>query len=328
MLVYLPTSSKQPGTNMKSTTCTFLAFLILLQNATAAEWQSSLWLGRGDVWQARFPVTLTNPSDSSLEGTPVSLTVGSEPGQAPLAGARAEALRVTDEKGTQLLYGLWTPDKDTLFTTGSIPSGVTLVLPGVCAPKSSTTLYVYFDNPSAWGLADFFTKRASTDINGSFERGSGNLPLGWQTTQAGAGHRLSWSSEKPFSGTRCLKAEADPGAEKSWFSFTRSDFTVVPGANCKIRVRVRGENVKGSAGWYVHVGDEKNSQMVNQTSKVADGTFDWKEITITFTVPEGATRLQTGSVLYGTGTAWYDDFSFETDKDLRESLPLPAPSNG
>ncbi len=288
--------------------------LVVGGSLARAEWQHPLWLGRGDVWRARLPITVTNPSDAALEGSPVALTVGDAPGQAQLAGARAESVRVTDARGTQLLYGLWTPDQSKTFTTGAIQPGATLVLPAVSPPKSTTRLYVYFDNPHAWGLADHFDKRAFTDLNGDFEAGANDQPSGWQFGQTTARHRLSWSSENPYSGSRCLKADVDTGSESSWFGFARSDFAVVPGARCTIRVRVRGENVKGSAGWYVHVGDEANSQRINQVARTGEGTFGWKEQTISFTVPVGATRLQTGSVLFGTGTAWYDAFSFETDK--------------
>jgi hypothetical protein len=288
--------------------------LILCASLASADWHHPLWLGRGDVWQARFPVTITNPADAPLEGAPVALTVGDQPGQAPLAGIRAETLRVTDAAGTQLLYGLWSPDQSRTFTTGAIPAAATLTLPAVCGPATSTTYFVYFDNPRAWGLADFFEKRAFTGLNGDFEKGAGDQPVGWQSTQTDAQHRLAWSAENPFSGARCLKAQTDPGAANSWFGFARNDFTIVPGARCTVRVRVRGENVKGSAGWYVHVGDDQNSQRINQVSRAGDGTFGWKEIVIAFTVPAGATRMQTGSVLHGTGTAWYDSFSFETDK--------------
>ena len=281
----------------------------------ADEWQNQLWLGRGDVWHARFPVTVSNPGNASLEGVPVALTVGGSAGQAPLAGVRAESVRVTDAHGTELLYGLWAPDRSALFTTGAIPSGATLVLPAVCPPQTATTYTVYFDNPHAWGLADFFDQRAFTDLNGGFEKGANGRPLGWEAAQTDAKHRLAWSDETPFSGSRCLRADADADAPATWFSFTRSDFTLVPGAHCTIRVRVRGENVKGNAGWYVHVGDDKNPQRINQTLRAGEGTFGWKEQVVRLTVPEGATRLQTGSVLYGTGTAWYDDFSFETDKE-------------
>ncbi len=282
---------------------------------SATEWQHPLWLGRGDVWRARFPVTVTNPSVTAVSGEPVAVTVGDGTGQAPLVGARAEALRVTDAKGTQLLYGLWTPDQNTTFSTGAIPAGATLVLPAVCATQATARLYVYFDNPHAWGLSDTFEKRAFTDLNGDFEKGLGGQPFGWRPGQTTPRHRLTWSDEKPFSGSRCLKAETDAQAPESWFGYVRSDFTVVPGAHCTIRVRVRGTNVKGSAGWYIHVGDEINPQRINRVVKAGDGTFDWKEQVFTFTVPEGATRLQTGSVLFGTGTAWYDAFSLETDKE-------------
>jgi hypothetical protein len=297
-----------------------IALFVLCVSRVSADWHDALWLGRGDVWRARFPVTVTNPGDGELDGQAVALTVGGKPGQAPLVGARAEALRVADSQGRQLLYALWTPEMDRQITTGAVPVGAVLSLPAVCAPATSTTYHVYFDNACAWGLADFFDKRPLTDTNGDFERGSGDTPAGWRRQMSDATHRLTWSIETPFSGTRCLKAEASSGAASVWFGFSRSDFTVVPGARCTIRVRVRGENVTGTAGWYVHVGDEKNLQRINRVEKAGDGTFGWKEMQITFTVPEGATRMATGSVLYGTGTAWYDAFSFESDR------PVPMPS--
>lgn len=289
-------------------------FAVCSCSVAANEWPGNLWLGRGDIWHSRFAVTITNPSESALEGTPVDLTVGTGDGQAPLTGARAEAVRVTDGKGVQLLFGLRTPDEGHLFSTGAIPAGAALILPAVCGPKETATYTVYFDNPRAWALADAFEKTPMSGLNGDFEKGTHDRPLGWQTSMTTAQHRLSWSSEQPFSGQRCLKAEADTDAEKSWFGFVRSDFDVVPGARCTLRVRVRGEQVKGSAGWYVHVGDAKNDQRINQVARAGEGTFGWKEITVSFTVPDGATRMRTGSVLYGTGKAWYDDFRFETDK--------------
>lgn len=281
--------------------------------ADGAAWDHPLWLGRGEIWRARFPVVITNPSAQPLEGVPVAVVVGNAAGQAPLAGARAEALRVTDARGVQLLFGLRDAASRELITAGAIPDGATLALPAVCGPLTSVTYNVYFDNPGAWGLADFYTDSPLIDVNGDFEGGAEGKPWGWRTWGATDRHRLLWSDEQPASGKRCLKAEVAAQAEPTWFGFTRSDIKVLPGANCVIRVRVRGQNVVGSAGWYVHVGDEKNPQRINQVVSAGEGTFGWQEVTITFTVPEGATRLATGSVLRGLGTAWYDDFRFETD---------------
>ena len=155
-----------------------LIVFMFCASLASAGWHDALWLGRGDVWRARFPVTVTNPSDAALDGQPVALTVGDQPGQAPLAGARAEALRVADSKGRQLLYALWTPGLETMITTGAVPADAVLSLPAVCDPATSTTYHVYFDNARAWGLADFFDKRPITDLNGDFERGSGDTLTG------------------------------------------------------------------------------------------------------------------------------------------------------
>ena len=46
----------------------FASVLSVAFTAGAAEWSQSLWLGRGDVWRARFPVALSNATVQALEG--------------------------------------------------------------------------------------------------------------------------------------------------------------------------------------------------------------------------------------------------------------------
>ncbi|MDD4020114.1 MAG: hypothetical protein PHV28_19480, partial [Kiritimatiellae bacterium] len=169
----------------KNIAALFLAALFCRADCT--EWDHPLWLGRGDVWRARFPVVISNPSDKPLAGAPVTVIVGGGPGQAPLAGARAEAVRVTDARGVQLLYALRDPASREIITAGAVPDGAELVLPAVCAPATSVTYRVYFDNPGAWALADFFTETPAGDINGGFETGK-RLPV--TETRAGAVERL------------------------------------------------------------------------------------------------------------------------------------------
>ena len=278
-------------------------------------WPESLWLGRGGYWTKRVALTAVNPSAEALEGRPVSVRVGSGKGELPLVGVRAEALRLVDARGVELLYGVRTADGAPL-ESGSVPAGAQLAIPVSAAAKGEARYWLYFDNPEAWGLADHLKTFGPSDVNGGFERGE-RTPFGWWTTGTDESHVLAWDGVVRATGAKALRAEAS-GAP-NWFAWARDDLTVVPGSTCTVRVKVKTRDVKGYAGWFVHVGNDKNAMVVNKVIGAGGGTADWHPVSFTFKVPECCTKLSTGSSLWGTGTAWFDDFSFETDR------PVPMP---
>lgn len=141
-----------------------VAYLLSTTITVATATSQNLWLGRGDYWRSSLPITIINPSDQPLEGTPVSLMIGDQPGMAPLANTRSEAIRVVNSEGTQLLYGLWSGNQK-LVISGTVPSGSTLVLPAICPPRTSVVYRLYYNNPTAWGVADFFTTQPDNSQN-------------------------------------------------------------------------------------------------------------------------------------------------------------------
>ncbi|MBP5320165.1 MAG: hypothetical protein J6334_04185 [Kiritimatiellae bacterium] len=280
---------------------------------TGDGWQTDLWLGRGEVWRSRVAVEIAASGGDVSEGEAVAVPV------AALAGQRAEAVRVTDRSGRLLLFAPFARGTGERITAGALPGDVELLLPYTGATNGVARYWVYFDNPSAWALADFLPGETEHPVNGDFEQGDPD-PVGWKRGEVTEGQRLSVETDRPFSGKRCIKAVSPETVPASWFGWKRSDFRVVPGAEVTVRVRVRGEGVKGNAGWYVHIGNAQDGQIVNQVFKAGEGSFDWREQVIRLTVPEGCTRLSTGSVLYGSGTAWYDAFSI----DLGRQREKPA----
>ena len=91
----------------------------------------------------------------------------------------------------------------------------------------------------------------------------------------------------------------------------QSDLSLIAGKRYRITAWVRGENVVGSAGWYAHVATANDPMKLNLLKSAGDGTFDWRLVTLEFTAPPGATGLSHGSVLRGTGIAWFDDVTVE-----------------
>ena len=300
---------------MKRSVCVVVCALAACACVAAAEqrWRDDLWLGRGGYWRARVGVTVENTSDEAWEGRSVSVPLA----KLPLAGAHVEAIRLVDARGVQLEYGVW-DGQSTFVTEGPVPSDGTFVIPVVCGAHGTAEFQIYYDNPSAWGLADFWKERPVQLLNGSFEKGTAECPEGWQKYAFDAQHRLSVDTAA-YAGARCIKAVADAGAAPSWFSFSQDNIPVRAGERITLRVMVRAEGVKGQAGWYVHAGHEKKSDVLNRVFSAGNGTFGWKKLEMKVTIPPDCTKMTVGSVLRGTGAAWYDAF------ELERETPLPEP---
>ena len=118
-----------------------------------------LWLGRGGFWRESAGITVFNASANAWEGLPVMVKAGRGENELPVEGVRIEELRLVDGKGVELEYGVWSLDGKTFLTEGPVPRGAQLVLPATCAAGCVASMRLHWNNPKAWGLADFWKKR-------------------------------------------------------------------------------------------------------------------------------------------------------------------------
>lgn len=288
--------------------CVLLLSTVNSQNF-ASDWHHPLYLDGGQWWQARIPIHVQNKTDVALAGRPVVIAIGDGAGQAALADQRAEAIRVCDAQGVEMLFAVYGPHGDRI-DEGPIPDDGTLVIPVECPANGKAVYYVYFNNPAAGRLPDFLGSRPGLS-NGDVEAGDGDTPAGWRHDRADAQHRASWSTENPQSGRRCLKTVVEEDAEPTWIATRQHGVHVTAGAHYRARAWVKAENVQGFAGWYIHVGNREQSMMIAPTLSAGDGTFDWKQVSLEFTVPVAADRMSLGTVLRGTGTAWFDSATLQ-----------------
>ncbi len=288
-----------------------VAWLLLTSAAVAAEapWHHPLDLDGTGWWHKRVAVKVANDGPAELAGFPAPIVVGSAGGQVPLAGQRAESLRVCDARGTEMLFVLRDAG-GAAVEQGPIPDASTLVIPVECPPRATSVYYVYFDNPRAGRLPDMLTARVGL-ANGDVELGEGDTPAGWQHDQADDQHRASWSTEHPQSGRRCLKTVVADGAEPTWIATRQGNIAIAGGAKYRLQAWVKAQDVRGSCGWYIHVGNEQQPMLTSPMLSAGDGTFDWKQVATEFTAPAEADRVSLGTVLRGTGTAWFDNASLQ-----------------
>jgi hypothetical protein len=283
--------------------------LALASLGGAAEWHPGLYLDGGGWWRSRIRLQVRNDKPLALAGEPVAIDIGQEPGQAALVGQRAEAVRVCDGRGTEMLLAVLGPD-GRLIARGEIPASSRLVIPVECPAQGTAEYFVYFDNPAAQAVPDFFHVRTGVQ-NGGVESGREDTPEGWSHDAADAQHRAEWSQDQPRSGLRCLKTVVAADAEPTWISTRQRDIHIRGGANYRLSAWVKTQNVRGQAGWYIHLGNRKQPMLTSPMLMAGEGTFDWKQVTAEFTAPADADLADLGTVLRGTGTASFDDVTLE-----------------
>ena len=124
--------------------------------AVAVQWHHPLYLDGGGWWRGRIRVVVQNELQRPANGEPVAVKIGNGPGEADLANQRAEAIRVCNEQGKEMLFAIGGPEGNAILR-GPIPAGGYLMLPAECGAKSSAAYYVYFDNPDATEVPDFLS---------------------------------------------------------------------------------------------------------------------------------------------------------------------------
>jgi len=286
---------------------TGVAVLLLVGGAMGADaWHHPLYLDGGGCWRRRVRVEVRSDMDADAAGEPVAVRIGRGAGEADLVAAAAGAVRVCDANGVEMLYAITSPGGEPIVR-GPIPAGSVLTIPAECRAGQAAAYYVYFDNPAAWRVPDFLPAASVGIRNGDLEGGAGDVPAGWRHDAQDPGHRVSWTAENARSGKRSLKTAVADGAEPTWIATRQHGISMRGGAKYAMSAWVRARNVKGQAGWYIHVGSAAKEMMISPMLLGGGGTYDWKQVTVTFTAPAGATRASVGTVLRGTGTAWFDD---------------------
>jgi hypothetical protein len=274
--------------------------------ATAAQpWLTTMSLANDGYWRQRIHLVLHNDTAEPLAGQPLEVTIGNRDGQADLEGQRADELRVVTAADSELLWAITGPAGQPI-QSGLIPADSVLTLPAECPAHGQADYFLYFDNRSSWSVPDFLEVAAGLR-NGGLEEGQGDAPAGWVHDAGDAQHRTAWVAQRPHSGRKCLQTFVADGAEPTWISTRQSPIHVIGGARYLVRGWVKAAGVKGFAGWYVHVGNAKNTMLIAPTLSAGGGSYDWKQVQAEFTAPAAADVASLGTVLRGTGTAWFDD---------------------
>lgn len=271
---------------------------IMALGAVAAPWHYPQYLDHNIPHRQRRAIIVKNTAAKDVEGEMLFVPVK----ELGLAGTPTKDIRLVDDDGMELMYAIH-PDGPQLAEDGDI------IVPVKAKAGQTVTLWLYWDNPSAWPLPDKFGAPLRT-FTDSFEDGDELEPPGWRSAMTDDKHVNSRSDTVAHSGKKSVMTTVLPGAVPSWVQFGKT-FTVQPGSRYVMRCWVKGENIEGSkygAGFYAHIGPQGNVGRNPKNTWGNLGTFDWKQIEMTGVVPDDANTMNFGTVMHATsGTAWFDD---------------------
>lgn len=239
----------------------------------------------------------------------------------PIAGCRAQDIRVCDEKNQEYIFQILNAQGE-IQHRGVLMSGAKVVIPiELTTIPQDARFFVYFDNPRAWVHSDWWEVKRFA--NGDFEEG-GKSVKNWALEPGDTEHKIQWTVNEGRDGSRGIRTDVAKGAEPSWIAARQYGIAVKAGERYRISGWTKAENVEGYAGWFYHVGNDKKPMLGSGMLYAGDGTYDWKKTEQEFTVPEGAVRVTVGTVLRGTGTAWADDMKLELISEEGEDVDVPC----
>ncbi len=298
---------------------------------SVASMKRGLSMDGNGFWKKQITLEIINNSSENWVDKILYLSIsrnGSryEKNNIPLAGEQAQSLRICDDKGREYLFNIY--DTNMLeYHQGILKDNFTLSIVANCKAGQKERYHICYDNDKAWVVPDWLPGIGSMQ-NTDVELENNGLPANWSFDKSDETHIITWSSEKPHSGKKCIKTEVKEGADPSWIAARQGPIQVESGAKYKFSAWIRGINIKGNCGLYVHIGNEKNSMITSKHVYTNEGSFEWKKVSFEFDIPKNASLLNLGTVLRGTGTACYDSFILEKTSSATQdnyTIKIDAP---
>lgn len=281
------------------------------------EWHNSFAYDFGTNWLERIPVDIENSGSAELSGYPVIVE-----GFKHRSGDHPGMRRVVREDSREVLFSYAPP-------LGS-SSRESITIPFEGKPGECVRYYIYRGNGGELPVQELLNYKVGLenpgfeivpDLSVDGKTLQDSIPEGWKFDARREDYDVLLSNENPRSGKYCIKTVVRAGSEPSWIAIRQDRILIKPGAKYRFSAYVRGEEIEGYSGWYIHLGPEGKPFTDSPMLRTDEKNFDWKKLEIEFTAPADATIADLGTVLRGTGTAWFDDVSLEllesVDKDVK-----------
>jgi hypothetical protein len=159
-------------------------------------------------------------------------------------------------------------------------------------------------------------------LNLGFEQSDGHgEPFGWYVGGGGntandrAGYVANLDTSVVHSGHYSLQLKYLSGNGFGDGLEGTSIVDVVRGTTVRYSGWIKTKNVSGDAGLWWRVDGSGGNVLAfnNMYDSMVNGTRDWQQYSFELPVADSATNIDFGVILEGSGEAWYDDLSIDTN---------------
>jgi len=287
-------------------------------------WHHPLYLGNQDYWRKRVAITVSNHDKADLTAAPVVLAVGQREGEVPLVGVAAESVRLVNAEGRQVMLRI-DDARGARLEMGPIPEGARLTIPNEAPAGGRQRYYLYFDNPSAWPVGEYFLTHPEVN-QGGFEETGPYGPLGWELSWREPTRDVIWTSDEKHAGARSLEVRAEARGEPAAFGAMQENLHLIPGAGYTLEAWVKAKDLDGAAGLEVVPANLERTKRELRFEPVRllvpAGAESWRRVEVAFTAPEGANIMHLRTFHAGTGRFWIDDVRLKARPQVRLSVDV------
>lgn len=173
-----------------------------------------------------------------------------------------------------------------------------------------------------WSLVAAPTEQAP---NASFEFADAGEVAGWEArTPSGPGHTMRWAGDVAHTGRRALAIIIrDPQLLSRWRTGQLRTVAFQPGTTVTLAAYVKTAAVADHAQLRLYFLDAQGGVMTQPASPPLSGDHDWTRLEVQAVVPDGAAYSMAYLELFGAGSAWFDDVSWQGEAAPPPGLPEP-----
>ncbi len=271
------------------------------------QWHYPLYLDNGEPAKKRIEVKITNNTNKTLKERVLFLSAE----KLGIVGERTNSIRILtqDSKvGKEVLFSISPYGK-------KIAKDAIITVPFSCNPNEKKSIYIYFDNPKAHEVPDFYLFGLA---NENFEQSTSETFKRYEKDVVVSHNDRHLSTATAHTG----KQSAYIKGKNTWTSFARA-LQVNEGATYQFEGWVRVENLqsqKNKIGYYLVLTYDTEERFYKLGGKLENPkkrilipakeiseNCDWTKITANFTVPKGYNRLRIKTKSYAIADTYFDD---------------------
>jgi len=153
-------------------------------------------------------------------------------------------------------------------------------------------------------------REARSIANGGFEEaGEGELPAGWITERARQDVTFRRVTDTKRTGAAALEISVAPSAPVDWYILRQRIDNPDKTVKYELSGWIRVADIRDGPGGYLAVDFYRDTgeRISFVQTEILAKTDDWRRVAVTFAVPDGTASMSVNCLLYGRGTAWFDD---------------------